>query len=108
MPVTDQYLNVGQNDLRISAIWAEDLTGYTAKLYYYPLGDGVAAEVEKVATVTPGAAESTTSYDFEVGENPFAKSGWYVFSFEITKDGRSRRCRPIRRYVNVAGEGSAR
>jgi len=105
---TAQYLNVSQNDLQVSATWAEDLTGYTAKLYYYPLADGVAAEVSKDATVTPGADESTTHYDFLDTEDPFAKSGWYVFSFKITKAGRTRRCRPIRRYVNVEGEGSVR
>lgn len=105
---TAQYLNVSQNDLQVSATWAEDLSGYMAKLYYYPLVDGVDAKAEKNATVTPGASESTTHYDFLEADDPFEKSGWYVFYFKITKSGRSRSCRPIRRYVNVAGEGSVR
>lgn len=102
---TDIYLNVGQEDLRAKATWYEDLTGYAANLCYYAETDGVAAKVEKTATVTPGT-KSTTSYDFTSDDDPFTESGYYVFWFRITKDGRSRSCRPRRCYIHVEGEGA--
>jgi hypothetical protein len=102
---TDQYLNVGQNDLRIEATWNEDLTGYAAKLYYYREKAGEETEVEKNAMVTAGETTSVTYVDFEAADDPFAEDGYYIFSFEIEKDGRSRRCRPIRRYVHIKGQG---
>ena len=54
--------------------------------------------------MTPGSSQSTVHYDFLIGDTLFTKAAFYVFSFEITKAGRSRRCKPEIYYVNNAGE----
>lgn len=100
-----QYLNVGQEDLQISATWAEDLTGYTAKLWYYREEDGPDSKVGKTAVLIAGASSSQTYYDFIDGDDPFMEEGYYVFFFEIEKDSRPRCSRPIRRYVHAKGTG---
>lgn len=105
---TDQYLNVGQNDLHVEAIWYEDLTGYAAKLRYCAEGDDPDAAAEETATVIPGAMTSLTSFDFASDDNPFSASGYYLFWFEITKDSRTRSSRPVRRLVHAKGTGARR
>ncbi len=104
--MAEVYLNVGQEDLRISSTWQEDLTGYVAKLKWYLESAGVAGEAEKSATVSAGASESTVFFDIVATAGLFSVEGYYVFSFEITKSNRSRRCKPRRYYVNAAGEPS--
>ena len=98
------YLNVTQKDLQIRSVWSEDLTGYSGKMFFYKKSDGVGAEVDKVATVTPGATESTVVYTFQLADTVFDNNTTYVFSFEIeAQDGRSRRCRPITAKVSADG-----
>ena len=99
------YLHVGQTDLIVRFTWYEDLTGYTAKLFYRK--EGATTETEKTATLTPGAESSVTEYIFAGADaTPFPTVGWYTFEFEITGGGRSRRCRPIRRYAHAKGSGA--
>lgn len=97
------YLNVTQKDLRIQSVWSEDLSGYAAEMFFYKKTDGVVAEIPKTAEVTAGATESTVHYDFLALDTVFDEDTTYVFSFEITIAGRSRRCKPITAKISADG-----
>jgi hypothetical protein len=101
--MAETYLNVTQKDLQIQSIWAEDLTGYSSEMFFYKKSDGVGSEIPKTATVTPGASESTVVYTFLAGDTVFDEDTTYVFSFEITKASRSRRCKPITAKISADG-----
>ena len=99
-----EYINVGQDDLRIQFTFAEDLSGYAGVIYVYRKDDGIATASSGTATITATTAESLVYYDVPTGNTIIGSSGVWIFYTKITDaGGKSRTAEPVEMFVNVVG-----
>ena len=100
-----KYIHASQDDLKIRFDFTEDLTSYTATMYYFKEADGNANRSTVTATITVVTSVlAYVSYTFTTALFTATDANYYVYMGLTSSSNTTRSSAPVVIPVNTEGK----